>query len=120
EPQPRAAGGEALQVQLQKPRPTAYAGDGLKQTVAEMKTPLERGDCPGRAAVDPHQLRNSRSRERLRAPGRHCRSPSAARSPRALARVSSSSRSGSESATMPAPARNVSCCALRVMVRMRM
>ncbi len=49
EPQARAACGEALQVQLQKPRPTAHAGDGLKQTVAEMKTPLTScaAACPG-------------------------------------------------------------------------
>ena len=38
---------------------------------------------------------------------RHAAAPSAASTPRALARVSSSSRSGTESATMPAPARSV-------------
>jgi len=69
---------------------------------------IERRHLARGAAVDPHELRV------------HGKPPTAASSPRALARVSSSSRSGSESATMPAPARKLSCRAESVIERMRM
>src|SRR4030095_14654000 len=55
---------------------------------------------------------------------RHASTPSARSTPRAFARVSSSSRSGIESATMPAPARSVSArpcsCSERIRIFMSM
>ena len=56
--------------------------------------------------------------------GRHGSTPTARSTPRAFARVSSSSRSGIESATMPAPARTVSSeppsCSVRIRIFMSM
>ena len=108
EAEPLGACGEPLEVQLEKPRRAVHAADRLEQAVAEMQPAIERRHLARGAAVDPHELRV------------HGKPPRAASSPRALARVSSSSRSGSESATMPAPARKLSCRAESVIERMRM
>src|SRR6185437_6414301 len=105
-----AARTETAEVAGEQARAAIQARDGLEQAVAVVQAAVEGRDRARLAPVDPHHFR-------LEA---HARLSSAARRPRALARVSSSSRSGSESATMPAPARNATWAPLTVMVRMRM
>src|SRR5262245_37733106 len=93
-PQTRATAAETLQVQPETPGLTVEPGDSREQTVAVVQPAIARVDLCSRPAVDEdaraHQSRTPRARNR----------------PRAFARVSASSRSGSESATMPAPARS--------------
>src|SRR5262249_7658504 len=113
EPEPLATCSQPLQVALEQTWVTARAGDGLEQTITVMQPTIEHRNCsawlPDRLPVDEDPLQVL-----------HQRGPSsAARSPRALARVSSSSRSGSESATMPAPARKERSQPRSVMVRIR-
>ena len=103
-----AAHGETLEMPLEEPRPPPETGNRLEQPVAVVQSAIEDTDGLCLVAIDQDQRRA------------HCTAPRAASSPRALARVSSSSRCGSESATMPAPARKVSSRPLSVIVRIRM
>ncbi len=83
---------------------------GLEQAVSELQAAIAEGDVVLFDAVD--QVVHRR--------GHAFSSRSASSRPRALARVSSSSRSGRESATMPAPARRLSRSPSRTRVRIRM
>src|ERR1700734_1715492 len=83
---------------------TAANAHGLEQAVAVLQAPIARVDPSAPAAVDP----------------RAHRGPISARSrPSAFARVSANSCLGLESATMPAPARNLKPPPWAVMVRIR-
>src|SRR6185437_11578186 len=114
---------QPLKMQVEEPRAAMQAGDRLEEAVAEVQAAVEHGKTAGARAVDQGRDRciavACALRDHAAAPARGA-SPKAASSPRALARVSSSSRSGSESATIPAPARNSIMRPARVIVRMRM
>src|SRR5690606_33114293 len=112
-PEPAASLAQPLEVQLEQPRLPATAGDRLKETIAIVQAAIEHGHALRRHAVDQHAVRSA-AHTSVSADAK------AARSPRALARVSSSSRSGIESATMPPPARRSTRRPLTVIVRMRM
>ena len=83
---------QALEVPVEKARATGHDRKGLEQSVTVEQAAVQRVDGGAGAAIDED--------------ARHCALPSARNSPLAFARVSSSSRSGTESATMPAPARS--------------
>ena len=113
DPEALAALRQALQVQTEETCPALRCRHGLKQPVAVLQSAVEDRHLRGLDAVNPGTLGQTRERT-------HGRAPRAASRPRALARVSSSSRAGSESATIPAPAWNCTRSPSSVMVRMRM
>src|SRR5271168_3551031 len=89
---------------VEEPHLTAANPHGLEQAVAVLQAAIARVDPRAPAAVDPRtQLGPTSARSR----------------PSALARVSANSCLGLESATMPAPARNLKIPPCAVMVRIR-
>ena len=99
-----AAHAQARQMPLE-PRTRAVEGrQGLEQAVAASQAAIVEWQGLGRLAVHQHHA---------------AAASSAFSSPRALWRVSSSSRSGTESITRPAPARRTTSSSCTVMVRMR-
>ena len=110
-----AAEREPAQVLLDESHVAVCQQRGLEHAIAVLKTAILHCDrvqrIVGTETVDENSCR-------------HASTPSARSTPRAFARVSSSSRSGMESATMPAPARNVSSrplsCSERIRIFMSM
>src|ERR1700686_2478875 len=102
--QPLAALLQTLEVQWQPARLPLATGDGLEQTVAVLQPAVAAGNAVTGAAIDQRRAHPSAG---------------AASRPRALARVSASSRCHSESATMPAPVRNstLRSCSVRLRIR---
>src|SRR5579862_876834 len=107
EPEAFAALRQALEMQSDEACPAALTGDGLEEPVTVVQAPIERTQLRDRLAVHEQEI------------GPHAASKTASM-PRALARVSSSSRCGSESATMPAPARSSMRPGATVIVRIKM
>src|SRR6185436_17234667 len=113
--EPFAAERKASQVLLEKSHASLRQQRSLEDTVAVVETAILHSDRVqriGRAdAVDEDC-------------SRHASTPNARNTPRAFARVSSSSRSAIESATMPAPARKLSArpssCSERIRIFMSM
>ncbi len=92
DPEARTAAQQALEVVCEAPDLPVNHGHGFKEAISILQAAIARRDRGLLAPVHPDAIA-------------HCSCPSARMSPRALARVSSSSRCGSLSATMPAPAR---------------
>src|SRR5260221_4947397 len=121
---PRAAGAEARQVALKPARPPLLAAQGLEQPIPVLEPAIMDRDHRLRHAVH-ERWALAGTRLRLRQRGTHppastVSPPKARNMPRALERVSASSRCQSESATMPAPARNCSSRPRSVAVRISM
>ena len=105
DPQPCRAEREPLQMIIETQGAARAHRDGLEQSVAIGKAAIVRGHGIVPFPVDQDHRPSS---------------PSASSNPRALARVSASSASGTESATMPAPARRLSSLPDFTNERMRM
>src|SRR6266851_342152 len=95
---------EPFEVILQEPDAAAVYAHGFENTVAILQSAVAIVDPRASAAIDP---------------GAQGRLASARSSPSALARVSANSCAGFESATIPAPARNLNRPPCEVMVRIK-
>ncbi len=104
DPKPPAAGIEPLEVIIQQPNRTAPYPHGLKHPIAVLQSSISTVDSRAGPAVDP---------------GAQGPASSARNNPSALAPVSANSCAGFESATIPAPARNLIPSAVAVMVRIK-
>src|SRR5882672_9794458 len=102
--QPRAPVEQPFEMIVQEPNPSAAYPHGLEHAVAVLQAAVSMIDSRAPPAVDPRaQLEATRARSK----------------PSALARVSANSWRGFESATMPAPARNLKSPLCAVMVRIK-